>query len=93
MGPDYRPWQADRRSAVRGDPTGAARGGARDRLLGVVAALGLAGLVVYGVYAFVLRAMPPALVEESVRGYLSGRPARPPPPRRIRIRTPLATPD
>ncbi|HMM36662.1 MAG TPA: hypothetical protein PKA62_18315, partial [Thermoanaerobaculia bacterium] len=62
---------------VRGEAAPAARGGARDRLLGVVAALGLAGLVVYGVYAFVLRAMPPALVEESVRGYLSGRPARP----------------
>ena len=55
----------------------AARGATRDRLLGVFAALGLAGLVVYGVYAFVLRSMPPELVETSVRGYLSGRPARP----------------
>lgn len=62
---------------VRGEAAPAARGGARDRLLGVVAALGLAGLVVYGVYALVLRAMPATLVEESAREYLSGRPARP----------------
>ena len=62
---------------ARGEAAPAARGAARDRLLGVFAALSLAGLVVYGVYAFALRTMPAALVEESVRGYLSGRPARP----------------
>ncbi|MHB8800368.1 MAG: glycosyltransferase family 39 protein [Thermoanaerobaculia bacterium] len=61
----------------RGEAAPAARGAARDRLLGALAALGLAGLVVYGVYAFVLRSMPSELVEASVRGYLSGRPARP----------------
>ncbi|MDX9734804.1 MAG: glycosyltransferase family 39 protein [Thermoanaerobaculia bacterium] len=55
----------------------APRGALRDRGLAALAALGLAGLVVYGVYAYVLRAMPAALVEASVRGYLSGRPARP----------------
>jgi hypothetical protein len=61
----------------RGEPAPAAQGATRDRLLGVLAALGLAGLVVYGVYAFVLRSMPSEVVEASVRGYLSGRPARP----------------
>ncbi|MBP7675359.1 MAG: glycosyltransferase family 39 protein [Thermoanaerobaculia bacterium] len=61
----------------RGEAAPAARGAPRDRVLGALAALGLAGLVVYGVYAFALRSMPPEGVEASVRGYLSGRPARP----------------
>lgn len=61
----------------RGEVPAAPPGSGRDRLLGALAALGLAALVVYGVYAFVLRAMPAELVEASVRGYLSRRPARP----------------
>jgi hypothetical protein len=49
----------------------------RDRLTGAAVALGLAGLVVFGVYSFALRRMSPEAAESSIRGYLSGRDARP----------------
>ncbi len=49
----------------------------RDRLVGAVLALGIGGLVVFGVQSFALRRMPPAAVEAAVRTYLQSRPARP----------------
>jgi 4-amino-4-deoxy-L-arabinose transferase-like glycosyltransferase len=49
----------------------------RDRLAGAFLALGVATTVVYGVYAFALRKMPPEAVESSVRSYLEDRGARP----------------
>ena len=55
---------------------GGGAGSLRDRIVAAFAALAVAGLVVYGVYAFALRKMTPELVEASIRGYLSGRPAR-----------------
>jgi len=64
-------------SLRRGGPRGAARGGLGDRVAGAVVALGLAGLVVHGVYAFALRRMTPERAEASIRGYLESRPARP----------------
>ena len=56
---------------------GPARGVTRDRVVGAIVALGVAGLLVYGVYAWVLRRMTPELAEASIRTYLGSRPARP----------------
>lgn len=53
------------------------RGVTRDRAIGALLALGIAALVVLGVYSAVLRRMTPERVEASVRSYLEGRPARP----------------
>lgn len=50
---------------------------ARDRAIGALLALGIAALVVQGVYGAVLRRMSPELAEASIRSYLQGRPARP----------------
>ncbi|MBK9375399.1 MAG: glycosyltransferase family 39 protein [Holophagales bacterium] len=49
----------------------------RDRAIGALLALGIAALVVQGVYGAVLRRMSPELAEASIRSYLQGRPARP----------------
>lgn len=49
----------------------------RDRLVGAFLALGIGGLVVFGVQSFALRRMPPAAVEAAVRAYLQSRPSRP----------------
>ncbi len=45
----------------------------RDRFVGAVAALGLAAIVVHGVYAFTLRRMTPESAEAAIRSYLEGR--------------------
>jgi hypothetical protein len=52
-------------------------GAMRDRVAGAAVALGLAGLVVFGVYSSSLRRMSPEAAEASIRGYLAGREARP----------------
>lgn len=63
---------------LRGLPGGPPRRGVtRDRLVGAVLALGVAALVVHGVYAFTLRRMPPEAAEASVRAYLESRGAFP----------------
>lgn len=49
----------------------------RDRLVGALLALGIGGLVVFGVQSFTLRRMPPAAVETAIRTYLQSRPSRP----------------
>jgi hypothetical protein len=49
----------------------------RDRIVGALLALGIAALVVQGVYGAILRRMSPELAEASIRAYLKGRPARP----------------
>jgi hypothetical protein len=54
-----------------------ARAVTRDRLVGALVALGLGGMIVFGVQAFSLRRMPPAAVETAVRTYLESRNARP----------------
>lgn len=49
----------------------------RDRVVGAFLALGIAALVVQGVYGLSLRRMTPELAEASIRSYLEGRAARP----------------
>ncbi|MHB1047098.1 MAG: phospholipid carrier-dependent glycosyltransferase [Thermoanaerobaculia bacterium] len=49
----------------------------RDRFVGAVAALGLAAIVVHGLYAFTLRRMTPEAAEAAIRSYLEGRGATP----------------
>ncbi len=65
-----------RRGGEAGDP-GSSRVVTRDRIVGALLALGIAALVVQGVYGVVLRNMTPELAEASIRAYLSGRPASP----------------
>lgn len=66
-----------RRRARGGEAAAEPPAASRDRVAGAAVALGLAGLVVFGVYSFALRRMSPRAAEESIRGYLAGRDARP----------------
>lgn len=54
-----------------------ARAVARQAPLGVLAALGVAALLVVGTYAFTLRRMEPPAAERAIASYLRGRDARP----------------
>ncbi len=65
-----------RRRGDVGDP-GPSRLVTRDRIVGAVLALGIAALVVQGVYGVTLRHMSPELSEASIRAYLKGRPSLP----------------
>ncbi|HYN40667.1 MAG TPA: glycosyltransferase family 39 protein [Thermoanaerobaculia bacterium] len=65
-----------RRRGDSGAP-GPSRVVTRDRVVGALLALGIAALVVQGVYGAILRRMTPELAEASIRSYLQGRPARP----------------
>lgn len=65
-----------RRREEAGTP-GRSRVVTRDRIVGALLALGIAALVVQGVYGAVLRRMAPEVAEASIRSYLKGRPARP----------------
>ncbi len=60
-----------------GEPRGRAPGGeTRDRALGALVALGVAGILAWGTYAFTLRRMEPSAAERAIGSYLSGRAAR-----------------
>lgn len=52
------------------------RAALKDRVLGALVALGVAGLVVQGVYSVILRRMTPKQTEQAIRSYLEHRPAR-----------------
>ena len=64
-------------AGARGELRRVSWGETRDRIAGALVALAVAAAVVFAVYAFTLRRMPPEAVEMSVRSYLGGRQARP----------------
>ncbi len=65
-----------RRRGNTGNP-GPSRVVTRDRVVGAFLALGIAALVVQGVYGATLRNMTPERSEASIRSYLKGRPSLP----------------